>query len=86
MECLSDLQESFQLKAAGSTPKAGTVEGVPYRENSLEGVGTVRIVAYVERTWRTSLNFCDVLSSRDALWRISSSGRISSTSSSSLRL
>ena len=83
---MSDLQESFQLETVGSAAKTGTVEGVAYRENSLEDVVNIFRVGYVEHTWRTRLNFCEVLSSRDALWMISSSGRISSTSSSSLRL
>ncbi len=43
MKRFSDLQESFQLEAARTAAKAGTIEGVSYRENSLEDVSIVRV-------------------------------------------
>ena len=78
------LQESFQLEAKSPATEAGAVESVTYGENSLAGVNFTRAYEAL-RTWRTRLNLRDALSSREALWRISNSGRISSTSSSSLR-
>ena len=78
------LQKSFQLEAKSPAAEARAVESIAHRKNSLAGVNGGKSREAL-RTWRTRLNLCDVLISRETLWRISNSGRISSTSSSSLR-
>lgn len=78
------LQESFQLEAKSSAAEARAIKSIAHRKNSLAGVNSGKACEAL-RTWRTRLNLCDALSSREELWRISNSGRISSTSSSSLR-
>jgi hypothetical protein len=78
------LQKSFQLEAKSPATEVRAVKSIAHRKNSLAGVNSGKSREAL-RTWRTRLNLCDALSSREALWRISNSGRISSTSSSSLR-
>lgn len=78
------LQKSLQLEAKSPTAEARTVKSIAYCKNSLAGVNSDKVREAL-RTWRTRMNLCDALSSREALWRISNSGRISSTSSSSFR-
>jgi hypothetical protein len=81
------LQKSFQFEAKSPAAEARAVKSIAHSKNSLADVNSGKAGEAREalRTWRTRMNLCDALSSREALWRISSSGRISSTSSSSLR-
>jgi hypothetical protein len=60
------LQEGFQFEAKSPAAEAGAVESVAHRENSLKGVSCSHAYDAL-RTWRTRLNLCDALSSREAL-------------------